>query len=45
MARVAIIAGDGIGPEVIAEAVLYAWSQPANVCVREIVLAATRQQP
>ena len=30
---------------VIAEAVLYAWHQPASVCVREIVLAATRQQP
>ncbi|MGL5325037.1 MAG: oxidoreductase, partial [Aeromonas sp.] len=29
----------------IADAVLYAWNQPANVCVREIVLAATRQQP
>lgn len=37
--------GGVIAPEVIAEAVLYAWSQPANVCVREIVLAATRQQP
>ena len=36
--------GGVIAPEVIAEAVLYAWSQPANVCVREIVLAATRQQ-
>lgn len=37
--------GGVIAPEVIADAVLYAWNQPANVCVREIVLAATRQQP
>ena len=37
--------GGVIAPEVIADAVLYAWHQPANVCVREIVLAATRQQP
>lgn len=27
--------GGVIAPEVIAEAVLYAWSQPANVCVRD----------
>ena len=37
--------GGVIAPEVIAEAALYAWRQPASVCVREIVLAATRQQP
>ncbi|MBE1275664.1 MULTISPECIES: SDR family oxidoreductase [Enterovibrio] len=29
----------------IANAVTYAYSQPQNVCVREIVLTATRQQP
>jgi len=37
--------GGVIAPEVIADAVLYAWRQPPNVCVREIVLAATRQGP
>ena len=36
--------GGVIGPETIAEAVMYAYNQPANVCVREIVLAATRQE-
>lgn len=34
-----------IEPEVIAEAAMFAWQQPQSVCVREIVLAATRQQP
>ena len=29
----------------IANAVTYAYSQPQNVCIREIVIAATRQQP
>ncbi|WP_407333248.1 SDR family oxidoreductase [Enterovibrio sp. 27052020O] len=29
----------------IANAVTYAYNQPQNVCVREIVLTATRQQP
>ncbi|MGF1770588.1 SDR family oxidoreductase [Enterovibrio makurazakiensis] len=29
----------------IANAVTYAYNQPQNVCVREIVIAATRQQP
>ncbi|OEE61546.1 oxidoreductase [Enterovibrio norvegicus FF-454] len=29
----------------IANAVIYAYNQPQNVCVREIVLTATRQQP
>lgn len=34
-----------IEPEVIADAAMFAWQQPQSVCVREIVLAATRQQP
>ena len=29
----------------IARTVLFAYQQPQNVCVREIVVAATRQQP
>ncbi|GGY17344.1 SDR family oxidoreductase [Paludibacterium paludis] len=29
----------------VAEAIWYAYRQPQNVCIREIVLAATRQQP
>ncbi len=37
--------GGVIAPEDVAEAIWYAWRQPANVCIREIVLAATRQQP
>ena len=37
--------GGVIAPETIAEAALFAWQQPQSVCVREIVLAATRQQP
>ena len=34
-----------VEPEVIAAAAMFAWQQPQSVCVREIVLAATRQQP
>ncbi|CCK74794.1 Short-chain dehydrogenase/reductase SDR family protein [Oleispira antarctica RB-8] len=34
-----------VDPEVIAAAAMFAWEQPQSVCVREIVLAATRQQP
>lgn len=37
--------GGVIMPETIAQATLFAWQQPQNVCVREIVLAATKQQP
>ena len=29
----------------VANAVTYAYSQPQNVCIREIVIAATKQQP
>jgi len=36
--------GGVIAPETIAEVALFAFEQPQNVCVREIVLAATRQQ-
>jgi NADP-dependent 3-hydroxy acid dehydrogenase YdfG len=31
-------------PEDVAEAIRFAYQQPQNVCIREIVLAATRQQ-
>ncbi|MCL1076847.1 SDR family oxidoreductase [Parashewanella spongiae] len=37
--------GSVIGPDVIADAALYAWQQPKSVCIREIVLASTRQEP
>ena len=37
--------GGVISPDTVASAALFAWQQPQNVCVREIVLAATRQQP
>ncbi|GIU37561.1 SDR family oxidoreductase [Shewanella schlegeliana] len=37
--------GGVIAPETIAEAALFAFEQPQSVCVREIVLAATRQEP
>lgn len=37
--------GGAISADDVARAVLFAYSQPQNVCVREIVLAATRQGP
>ena len=37
--------GGVIAPQDIANAISYAYNQPQNLCVREIVLAATRQQP
>ncbi|WP_434361923.1 SDR family oxidoreductase [Parasalinivibrio latis] len=37
--------GGVLKPEDIANAISYAYNQPQNVCVREIVIAATRQQP
>ena len=37
--------GGAIKPEDVASATLYAYQQPQNVCIREIVIAATRQQP
>lgn len=37
--------GGVLAPEDISAAVLYAFGQPQNVCVREILVAATRQQP
>ena len=35
--------GGTIAPEDIANAIVYAYNQPQNVCVREIVIAATGQ--
>lgn len=37
--------GGAIVPDDIARSVLFAFEQPQNVCIREIVVAATRQQP
>ncbi len=37
--------GGVISPQDIAEAVAFAYTMPQNVCVREIVIAPTRQQP
>lgn len=37
--------GGVLAPDDIAQAVEYAYAQPQNVCIREIVLAATAQQP
>lgn len=37
--------GGPIQPKDVASAVMYAYNQPQNVCVREIALAATRQEP
>ncbi|MGY0021129.1 SDR family oxidoreductase [Streptomyces sp. cg35] len=37
-------AGGALAPEAVAEAVAFAYGQPPQVCVREIVLAATGQQ-
>ena len=37
--------GGAIVPENIADTVSFAYNQPQNVCVREIVIAATGQQP
>lgn len=36
--------GGAIAPEVVANAMLYAYQQPQNICIREIVLAATGQE-
>ena len=27
----------------VADAIIYAYSQPQNICIREIVIAATKQ--
>lgn len=37
--------GGALAPVDISNAVLFAYNQPQNVCIREIVLAATKQQP
>ncbi len=31
-------------PEDVAKAINYAYSQPQNICIREIVLASTKQE-
>jgi NADP-dependent 3-hydroxy acid dehydrogenase YdfG len=37
--------GGVLNPQDIADCVLFAFNQPQNVCVREIAVTATRQQP
>jgi len=37
--------GGAINPSDIAQSTLFAYQQPQNICIREIVIAATRQQP
>ncbi len=37
--------GGTIHPNDIASTIIFAYSQPQNICIREIVVAATRQQP
>ncbi len=37
--------GSVVQPEQVADAICYAYEQPQSLCIREIVLAATRQQP
>ncbi|WP_327064526.1 SDR family oxidoreductase [Kitasatospora sp. NBC_01302] len=37
-------AGGALDPQTVAEAIVYAYQQPPNVTIREIVLAATGQQ-
>ncbi|WP_327358634.1 SDR family oxidoreductase [Streptomyces sp. NBC_01304] len=37
-------AGGALDPQVVAEAIAYAYQQPPNVTIREIVLAATGQE-
>ncbi|VVN45729.1 SDR family oxidoreductase [Pseudomonas fluorescens] len=37
--------GTVLSADDVASAIRYAYEQPQNVCIREIVLAATRQQP
>ncbi|MNE72220.1 hypothetical protein D3C80_1681410 [compost metagenome] len=36
--------GTVLSAQDVASAIQYAYAQPQNVCIREIVLAATRQQ-
>ena len=37
--------GTVLSADDVASAIAYAYQQPQHVCIREIVLAATRQQP
>jgi NADP-dependent 3-hydroxy acid dehydrogenase YdfG len=36
--------GTVLSAEDVASAIAFAYQQPQNVCIREIVMAATRQQ-
>ncbi|HAI70107.1 MAG TPA: oxidoreductase [Gammaproteobacteria bacterium] len=35
----------GLDPKQIADAILFAYNQPQNVCIREIVICPTKQEP
>ncbi len=37
--------GGGLNPEDIARSVVFAYEQPAHVCIRELVIAPTNQEP
>ncbi|MCG6283096.1 oxidoreductase, partial [Vibrio diabolicus] len=37
--------GGVLAADDVARAVLFAYQQPQNVCIREIALAPTKQQP
>lgn len=37
--------GGVLSPDDIARSIVFAYQQPQNVCIREIVIAATKQQP
>lgn len=37
--------GGAIRPEDVSASALFAYQQPQNVCIREIVIAPTRQEP
>jgi len=37
--------GGALSPKDVSDAILFAYQQPQNVCVREIVIAPTKQEP
>jgi len=37
--------GGGLQPEDIARSVFFAFEQPAHICIRELVIAPTNQEP
>ncbi len=37
--------GGALAPQDIADTILFAYERPQNVCIREIVIAPTRQEP